>query len=87
MIMELSTTRVIVGLRMLRSEHDLVYLLLNYNAKIEWRTTAKAVKGTTSYSTAVPTSLTRWIMKKIEVSIRAKLLLNQKMIGTEQGDL
>lgn len=35
MIMELSTTRVIAGLRMLRSEHDLVYLLLNYNAKIE----------------------------------------------------
>lgn len=26
-------------------------------------------------------------MKKVEVSIRAKLILNQKMIGTEQGDL
>ena len=78
--MEFSTTRVIAGLRMLRSEHDLVYLLLNYNDS----------QGSKRYDIIFNDGadfFNSMNYEKIEVSIREKLLLNQKMIGTEQEDL
>lgn len=76
MIMELSIMWVIVGLRMLCLEYDFVYLLLNYNVKIEWWMIVKVVKGMILYLMMVLIFLIWWIMKKIEVIIRVKLFLN-----------